>query len=211
LGGQSISFDVIPSLGFMSDEARSAARKVLPDVPRVTLDLPEIELPSGSFELTLVDFDAPSYAGQFGVSGTMEDAVICLAVATTECGEQSFRRQETFRHDYRSSTVETREVASYEERSETEEIRRRPGAQAADVRAETVALAGSEATAENYSVVIMTGDAQRDLRVFNLANATTAMVGSAANVLGAVTQSPGRATRPANAVSQSNVFVQGFR
>ncbi len=211
LGGQSISFDVIPSLGFMSDEARSAARKVLPDVPHVTLDLPEIELPSGSFELTLVDFDAPSYAGQFGVSGTMTDAVICLAVATTDCGEQSFHRDETLHHEYHHSTLETREVASYEEYRESEETRRRPGAEAADLRAETVTLAGSEAAVESYSVIVMTGNAQRDLRVFNLANATTAMVGSAANVLGTFTASSGRAARPANAVSQSNVFVQGFR
>jgi hypothetical protein len=215
LGGQTISFDVVPSLGFMSREARREARKVLPDVPTVTLEIPEIELPRGEFRVTLVDVEAPTYAGAFGFSGRVEDGVVCLAVASNDCGRQSYSKTETrSRIEERTSLVEEHAV-EHERHGESHETERRPGAVIGGAEASTMVLGRSEAATEDFRVVVVRGDAQRDVRTLNLTNATTATIAGTANVLatsprGGPPGVPARAAA-AGAVSQSNVFLQGFR
>ncbi|HEX7036331.1 MAG TPA: hypothetical protein VF210_11180 [Pseudomonadales bacterium] len=211
IGGQSITLDLLPSLAFMSEEELEAASKVLGGPPSVTIELPEIELPSGSFELELVDFDAPGASGSFGFSGRMEDAVLCLSVTTTNCADQRFSREESHVRVLDTVTVNEESRSEWEERSESRKARERPGAAVGDLEAERMALAGGELAVDDYRVVNIGGNAQRDLRALNLSNVTTALVGSSVNVLGTARAAGSAAPGLLGRVNQSNVFVQGFR
>jgi len=170
----------------------------------ITLELPDVDA-----DWEVFSFEGPGFSDSFGFSGSMEDAVVCIALTTQTCGSQSFEKTEFIQRIDNRSTTSTAFASSFEEWSESREQESRPGAELREAEAELIAMSGAEARVNDYSLVIISGEAQRGLRAMNVANVTTAMVGSAANVA-RTPAAGGSAGFASGALTQTNIFIQGF-
>jgi len=217
--GPDFDITLVPDLGFIQDfevevgelKVDIPASKILGDLQEsttVSIDLPDIELPDLSFEVELFDVERDLPANLLGFSGHF-DGVVCVFVRDIDCGEQSHSTTESFERIRQRRTVTTATASSFEEWSESREQESRPGAELREAEAELIAMSGAEARVNDYSLVIISGEAQRGLRAMNVANVTTAMVGSAANVA-RTPAAGGSAGFASGALTQTNIFIQGF-
>lgn len=217
LRDESLELRLFPNLDFLDRSipipgvSVSDVLSSLGDSTTVTIDLPDISLPDLSFDITLLDFASDPIALDFGFSGSMEDAVLCIAIISTDCGTQSFFKDEVFVRDDSRMTMAEESRSFSEAYSERREVQRRVGAELRDAEAELIAMSGARADVEHYSVVFVSDATQIGLRALNAANVTTAMVGNSANVFRTPSQRPGSGAPAAANLSQTNVFVQGFR
>lgn len=217
--GPELDLTLVPNLGFIKDFSVGVG-EINVDIPAskivnalrnsttITLDLPDIDLPDIGFEVTLFDAERDIPAQFLGFSGAF-DGVICISMITTSCGTQERTLVESSDRIDNRRLLASASAASFEAWSESHERTARPGAELREAEAELIAMSGASADVQDYSLVILSGSAQQRLRAMNVANVTTAMVGSAANV--ARSPAGGRGAPASGLLNQTNVFVQGFQ
>lgn len=194
----------------------------------LTLDLPD---PSFSFDFTIpgigeigpwdvdgpdIDVEIPGVAVShtlidepvgFAFSATF-DGVLCLAVATTDCGSGS-RRVE--REESATATeIRLATASAFEERSRTTSGHAdvHAGATLTDAEADLIAMSQASALIDSASSIALADSAQRGLRAMNAVNAADTIVGNALNATTAVRPAGAPASPVTSALVQTNVFVQ---